>query len=134
MGRKFDIKRKQGILKLMETDETDYIFEMGETELAMVNYEVGLVQKGLIFSPRRILGRFRLPVAAVGGAAVVLAVAVGRECASTVKREDMCHAPANSSLGWRDPGFIHDGVMVDLEPGKRYFYENLKGVVYNRKY
>nr|GEW97814.1 probable inactive purple acid phosphatase 2 [Tanacetum cinerariifolium] len=38
-------------------------------------------------------------------------------------REDMCDAPANSSLGWRDPGFIHDGIMVDLEPGKRYFYE-----------
>lgn len=52
----------------------------------MANYEVGLVQKGLIFSLHRILGRFRLPVvAAVGGAEVVVAVAVGLECASTVK-------------------------------------------------
>ncbi|PWA70485.1 chromatin remodeling 1 [Artemisia annua] len=66
----------------------DAIVMSGETELAMVNYEVGLVQKGLIFSPHRILGRFRLPVAAVGGAAVVLAVAVGREGASTVKTLD----------------------------------------------
>ncbi|PWA70486.1 purple acid phosphatases superfamily protein [Artemisia annua] len=51
---------------------------------------------------------------------------MGRVVGSRVgryEREDMCHAPANSSLGWRDPGFIHDGVMVDLEPGKRYFYE-----------
>ncbi|KAK9051023.1 hypothetical protein SSX86_027648 [Deinandra increscens subsp. villosa] len=39
------------------------------------------------------------------------------------EREDMCDSPANSSVGWRDPGFIHDGVMVDLEPGKRYFYK-----------
>ncbi|XP_076922933.1 putative inactive purple acid phosphatase 2 [Bidens hawaiensis] len=39
------------------------------------------------------------------------------------EREDMCDAPANSSVGWRDPGFVHDGVMVGLEPGKRYFYK-----------
>lgn len=39
------------------------------------------------------------------------------------EREDMCDSPANSSVGWRDPGFIHDGVMVGLEPGKRYFYK-----------
>ncbi|KAJ0490783.1 putative phosphodiesterase I [Helianthus annuus] len=39
------------------------------------------------------------------------------------EREDMCDAPANTSIGWRDPGFIHDGVMVGLEGGKRYFYK-----------
>ncbi|KAL9997334.1 putative phosphodiesterase I [Helianthus debilis subsp. tardiflorus] len=39
------------------------------------------------------------------------------------EREDMCDAPANTSVGWRDPGFIHDGVMVGLEGGKRYFYK-----------
>ncbi|KAL6537839.1 prolyl aminopeptidase [Orobanche minor] len=38
-------------------------------------------------------------------------------------REDMCDAPANESVGWRDPGFIHDGVMVGLEEGKRYYYQ-----------
>ncbi|VFQ92251.1 unnamed protein product [Cuscuta campestris] len=26
------------------------------------------------------------------------------------EREDMCDAPANQSIGWRDPGYIHDGV------------------------
>lgn len=39
------------------------------------------------------------------------------------EREDMCDAPANDSVGWRDPGFIHDGVMVNLKKGKRYFYQ-----------
>lgn len=39
------------------------------------------------------------------------------------EREDMCDSPANHSVGWRDPGFIHDGVMMNLKPGKRYFYK-----------
>ncbi|XP_016510441.1 putative inactive purple acid phosphatase 2 [Nicotiana tabacum] len=39
------------------------------------------------------------------------------------EREDMCDAPANSSIGWRDPGYIHDGVMVNLEKGKKYYYQ-----------
>lgn len=43
--------------------------------------------------------------------------------ASKYEREDMCDAPANSSTGWRDPGFIHDGIMVSLEEGKRYYYK-----------
>ncbi|KAL6573500.1 prolyl aminopeptidase [Orobanche hederae] len=43
--------------------------------------------------------------------------------ASRYGREDMCDAPANESVGWRDPGFIHDGVMVGLEEGKRYYYQ-----------
>ncbi|KAL5987316.1 hypothetical protein ACLOJK_038481 [Asimina triloba] len=38
------------------------------------------------------------------------------------EREDMCDAPANDSVGWRDPGFIHDAVMTNLEKGKRYYY------------
>ncbi|KAK4430061.1 putative inactive purple acid phosphatase 2 [Sesamum alatum] len=42
---------------------------------------------------------------------------------SRYEREDMCDAPANESIGWRDPGFIHDGVMVGLEDGKRYYYQ-----------
>ncbi|KAK8942535.1 putative inactive purple acid phosphatase 2 [Platanthera zijinensis] len=36
--------------------------------------------------------------------------------------KDMCDSPANSTLGWRDPGFIHDGVMTNLEKGKKYYY------------
>lgn len=39
------------------------------------------------------------------------------------EREDLCDAPANASIGWRDPGFIHDGVMIDLKKGKRYYYQ-----------
>lgn len=49
---------------------------------------------------------------------LVVGTRVGR-----YEREDMCDTPANNSEGWRDPGFVHDGVMVDLEPGKRYFYK-----------
>ncbi|KAH7660707.1 Phosphodiesterase I protein [Dioscorea alata] len=51
---------------------------------------------------------------------------VGRRVAATAvtryERSDMCDSPANSSLGWRDPGFIHDGLMTGLNPGKRYYY------------
>ncbi|XP_072951813.1 probable inactive purple acid phosphatase 2 [Typha angustifolia] len=39
------------------------------------------------------------------------------------ERKDMCDFPANASIGWRDPGFIHDGVMNDLEKGRRYYYK-----------
>ncbi|KAL6958785.1 prolyl aminopeptidase [Sarracenia purpurea var. burkii] len=35
----------------------------------------------------------------------------------------MCDAPANQSVGWRDPGYIHDGVMTNLKKGKRYYYK-----------
>eukprot|EP00253_Pinus_taeda_P001359 PITA_01359 len=41
----------------------------------------------------------------------------------TYTRSEMCDAPANTSLGWRDPGYIHDAVMRGLEQGKRYFYQ-----------
>lgn len=41
----------------------------------------------------------------------------------TYSQTDMCHAPANSSDGWRNPGVIHDAVMKNLVPGKRYYYQ-----------
>ncbi|KAF4396344.1 probable inactive purple acid phosphatase 2 [Cannabis sativa] len=39
------------------------------------------------------------------------------------EREDMCDSPANASVGWRDPGFIHDGVMKNLKKGVKYYYQ-----------
>ncbi|XP_047319935.1 probable inactive purple acid phosphatase 2 [Impatiens glandulifera] len=39
------------------------------------------------------------------------------------EREDMCDAPANHSIGWRDPGYIHDGVITNLQKGKKYYYK-----------
>ncbi|XP_015073669.1 probable inactive purple acid phosphatase 2 [Solanum pennellii] len=39
------------------------------------------------------------------------------------EKEDLCDAPANSSIGWRDPGYIHDGVMRNLKKGKKYYYQ-----------
>lgn len=39
------------------------------------------------------------------------------------EREHMCDAPANGSIGWRDPGYIHDGVMTNLKKGVRYYYK-----------
>jgi len=39
------------------------------------------------------------------------------------EREDMCESPANESVGWRDPGWIHDGVMRKLKKGVRYYYQ-----------
>ncbi|KAG6547265.1 hypothetical protein Mapa_011201 [Marchantia paleacea] len=41
----------------------------------------------------------------------------------TYSQTDMCHAPANSSSGWRNPGVIHDAVMKNLVQGKRYYYQ-----------
>ncbi|KAK9116571.1 hypothetical protein Sjap_015518 [Stephania japonica] len=35
----------------------------------------------------------------------------------------MCGAPANGSVGWRDPGWIHYGVMRNLNKGTRYYYK-----------
>lgn len=49
-----------------------------------------------------------------------------KEVATEVRRyerKDMCDFPANASIGWRDPGFIHDGVMKGLEKGKKYYYQ-----------
>lgn len=45
---------------------------------------------------------------------------------ATVKRyemEHMCDSPANQTIGWRDPGYIHDGVMTNLKPGVKYYYQ-----------
>ncbi|KAJ4960792.1 hypothetical protein NE237_020702 [Protea cynaroides] len=41
----------------------------------------------------------------------------------TYEQSDMCDSPANESVGWRDPGCIHDGVMRNLKQGKRYYYK-----------
>lgn len=49
-----------------------------------------------------------------------------KEVGTEVRRyemKDMCDSPANSRIGWRDPGFIHDGVMAGLEKGRRYYYQ-----------
>lgn len=42
---------------------------------------------------------------------------------TTYQLKHMCDAPANTSVGWRDPGHIHSAVMTELEPGVRYFYK-----------
>ncbi|KAK3222895.1 hypothetical protein Dsin_009920 [Dipteronia sinensis] len=39
------------------------------------------------------------------------------------ERDDMCDAPANSSVGWRDPGWVFDGVIKGLKKGVRYYYQ-----------
>ncbi|KAL1327789.1 hypothetical protein HN51_037787 [Arachis hypogaea] len=39
------------------------------------------------------------------------------------EREHMCHAPANTSVGWRDPGYIHDALMIGLKKGVKYHYK-----------
>ncbi|CAL1395070.1 unnamed protein product [Linum trigynum] len=39
------------------------------------------------------------------------------------EREDMCDWPANNAVGWRDPGWIYDGVMTNLKKGFRYYYQ-----------
>eukprot|EP00249_Psilotum_nudum_P019448 c27256_g1_i1 orf=818-2812(-) len=41
----------------------------------------------------------------------------------TYRQFDMCDAPANTNKGWREPGYIFDGLMENLEPGKQYFYQ-----------
>ena len=35
----------------------------------------------------------------------------------------MCEALANMSVGWRDPGWVHDGVMKNLKKGARHYYQ-----------
>lgn len=39
------------------------------------------------------------------------------------ERDHMCHAPANSTIGWRDPGWTFDAVMKNLKQGIKYFYQ-----------
>lgn len=48
----------------------------------------------------------------------IVVASVGR-----YEREHMCDSPANDSLGWRDPGFIHDAVMKNLQKGARVYYQ-----------
>lgn len=43
--------------------------------------------------------------------------------AKRYEREHMCDAPANQSVGWRDPGYIHDALITGLKKGKRYYYK-----------
>uniref|UniRef100_A0A1J3G7S3 Purple acid phosphatase n=1 Tax=Noccaea caerulescens TaxID=107243 RepID=A0A1J3G7S3_NOCCA len=48
----------------------------------------------------------------------------------TYEKEHMCHAPANSTIGWRDPGWTFDAVMKNLKAGIKYYYQvgsNSKG-------
>jgi len=39
------------------------------------------------------------------------------------EKEHMCDAPANESVGWRDPGYIHDALITGLKKGRRYYYK-----------
>ena len=39
------------------------------------------------------------------------------------EREHMCEALANMSVGWRDPCWVHDGVMKNLKKGARHYYQ-----------
>lgn len=39
------------------------------------------------------------------------------------ERDHMCDKPANSSIGWRDPGWIFDAVIKGLKKGVRYYYK-----------
>ncbi|KAL6623034.1 hypothetical protein ACP70R_032913 [Stipagrostis hirtigluma subsp. patula] len=39
--------------------------------------------------------------------------------ARTYERRQMCDYPANDTVGWRHPGFVFDGVMKGLQPGRR---------------
>ncbi|KAF8097152.1 hypothetical protein N665_0293s0002 [Sinapis alba] len=39
------------------------------------------------------------------------------------EKERMCHAPANTTIGWRDPGWTFDAVMESLKPGVKYYYQ-----------
>ncbi|CAM8956085.1 unnamed protein product [Rhodiola kirilowii] len=48
---------------------------------------------------------------------------VARTTVARYVQEDLCHAPANHSIGWRDSGYVHDGVMKGLKKGARYFYQ-----------
>lgn len=41
----------------------------------------------------------------------------------TYGRSDMCDHPANSSQGWREPGYMHTAAMKNMESGKTYYYK-----------
>lgn len=44
---------------------------------------------------------------------------------ATYSQTDMCDEPA-SSVGWRDPGYIHNAIMEGLSYGSRYYYQASK--------
>lgn len=51
---------------------------------------------------------------------------MGHVAAASVERYErgqMCDKPANSSIGWRDPGWIFDAVIKGLKRGVRYYYK-----------
>ena len=50
------------------------------------------------------------------------------------EREHMCDAPANASVGWRDPGYIHDGLMTDLKKGVRYYYKVFRFFLFSLRF
>lgn len=41
----------------------------------------------------------------------------------TYRQSDMCDSPANSSYGWREPGYMHNAMMDNLGPGQLYYYQ-----------
>jgi len=47
------------------------------------------------------------------------------------EREHMCDFPANDSVGWRDPGYIHDALITGLKKGRRYYYKVFLSSVYS---
>jgi hypothetical protein len=46
------------------------------------------------------------------------------------ERKHMCDAPANQSIGWRDPGYIHDALITGLDKGKKYYYKVFLSIYY----
>lgn len=42
---------------------------------------------------------------------------------TTYTKNLMCDSPANTTTFFKDPGFIHDAVMTDLQPSTQYFYK-----------
>ena len=41
----------------------------------------------------------------------------------TYKASDMCGPPANSSVYFRDPGYLHEVILTDLQPHTKYYYQ-----------
>ena len=41
----------------------------------------------------------------------------------TYKASDMCAPPANSSVYFRDPGYLHEVILTGLQPNTKYFYQ-----------
>jgi hypothetical protein len=58
----------------------------------------------------------------------------GKALSLTYHRSDMCDHPANSSRGWREPGYIHTAVMKDLDSGQVYYYQVEFNVIMNERY